>query len=98
LTFISKEKLEEQIVSSNKRKMPGSNLKLTNKIVCSEALNPWAALRAAPPTRDLVQYSKDSPNAFFRKNPPAKIRKGGVAAPLTISSFSLAASSFKIYR
>jgi len=38
-----------------------------------------------------VQYSKDSPNAFFRKIPPAKIRKGGGAAPLTISSFSLAA-------
>ncbi len=33
-------------------KIFGSNLKLTDKIVCSEALNPWAALRAAPPTRD----------------------------------------------
>ncbi|MEK7616759.1 MAG: recombinase family protein [Patescibacteria group bacterium] len=35
-------------------KIFGSNLKLTDKIVCSEALNPWAALRAAPPTRDYV--------------------------------------------
>jgi len=45
-----------------------------------------------------VQYSKDSPNAFrrlrWRGIPPAKIRKGGGAAPLTISSFSLAANSF----
>ena len=43
----------------------------------------------------LVQYSKDSPNAFRRLrrrgNPPAKIRKGGEAAPLTISNFSLVA-------
>src|SRR3989344_1456353 len=31
---------------------------------------------------NLVQYSLISPNAFFRKNPPAKIRKGGGAAPL----------------
>ncbi len=42
-----------------------------------------------------VQYSKDSPNRFRRRRrrgiPPAKIRKGGGAAPLTISSFSLAA-------
>ena len=34
----------------------------------------------------MVQYSKDSPNAFRRLrrrgNPPAKIRKGGEAAPL----------------
>ncbi len=34
----------------------------------------------------LVQYSKDSPNAFFRKippaNPPAGGRKGGEAAPI----------------
>ena len=36
------------------QKIFGSNLKLTDKIVCSEALNPWAALRAAPPTRDFV--------------------------------------------
>jgi len=44
----------------------------------------------------MVQYSKDSPNAFRRRrrrgSPPAKIRKGGGAAPLTISSFSLAAN------
>ncbi len=45
-----------------------------------------------------MQYSKDSPNAFFRKippaNPPAGGRKGGEAAPMTISSFSLAANYF----
>jgi len=57
-----------------------------------------------------VQYSKDSPNAFRRRrrraclparqgsppaNPPDGGRKGGGAAPLTISSFSLAANSLK---
>jgi len=48
----------------------------------------------------VVQYSKDSPNAFRRRRrrggSPAKIRKGGGAAPLTISSFSLAALNPKI--
>jgi hypothetical protein len=42
-----------------------------------------------------LQYSKDSPNAFRRLRrrgiPPAKIRKVGGAAPLIISSYSLAA-------
>ncbi len=33
-------------------KIFGSNLILSDKKVCSEALNPWAALRAAPPTRN----------------------------------------------
>ena len=33
-------------------KIFGSNLKLTDKIVYSEALNQWSALRADPPTRD----------------------------------------------
>jgi hypothetical protein len=47
------------------------------------------------PSQLIVQYSKDSPNAFRRRrrrgNPPAKIRKGGGAALLTISSFYLTA-------
>ena len=33
-------------------KIFGSNLTLLDKKVCSKALNQWAALRAAPPTRD----------------------------------------------
>jgi len=45
-----------------------------------------------------VLYSENSPNAFRRRrrrgSPPAKIRKGGGATPLTILSFSLAANSF----
>ena len=36
------------------QKIFGSNLKLTDKIVCCKALNQWAALCAAPTTRDLV--------------------------------------------
>ena len=35
-------------------KIFGSNLKLTDRKVSCEALNQWAALCAAPPTRDLV--------------------------------------------
>jgi len=60
-----------------------------------------AALRAAESVGQkdesliLVLYSKDSSNAFRRLRrrgkPPAKFRKRGGAAPLTISSFSLAA-------
>ena len=45
-------------------KIFGSNLKLTDKIVCSEALNPWAALRAAPPTRDSVGSTGIEPVTF----------------------------------
>src|SRR3989344_6135921 len=67
----------------------------------------WDALRAShisaskkPLSSILVQYSKDSPNAFRRRRrrgiPPAKIRKGGGAAPLTISSFSLAATKINL--
>lgn len=44
--------LEEKKVLA--QKIFGSNLTLKDKIICSEALNPWAALRAVPPTRDLV--------------------------------------------
>ncbi len=47
----------------------------------------------------LVQYIKDSSNAFRhrkrRGNPPAKSGKCGGAAPLTISSFSLTAFNYE---
>ena len=33
------------------QKIFGSNLTLSDKKICSEALNPWAVLRTAPPTR-----------------------------------------------
>ena len=33
-------------------KIFGSNLTLSDKKICSEALNPWAVLRTTPPTRD----------------------------------------------
>jgi len=45
-----------------------------------------------------VLYFKDSSTAFRRRRRrrklPAKIQKRGGAAPMTISSFSLAANSF----
>jgi hypothetical protein len=49
-----------------------------------------------PESQILVHYLENGSNAFCRKSPPAKIRKGGGAPPLTISSFSLAAFNPKI--
>ena len=47
------------------QKIFGSNLKLTDKIVCSETLNPWAVLRTAPPTRDWVLVEGVDPSCFL---------------------------------
>jgi len=41
--------LEEKKVLA--QKIFGSNLTLSDKKICSEALNQWAVLRTAPPTR-----------------------------------------------
>src|SRR3989338_4590231 len=47
------------------KKIFGSNIYLSNKKVRGEALNPWAALRAAPTSRDLVPPAGIEP-AIFR--------------------------------
>ena len=71
----------------------GSNLRLASRALRGEPVFPFsAALRATesigkiPESLILVQYSKDSPNAFRRlrrrEKPPAKIRKRGGAAPI----------------
>ena len=48
-------------------KIFGSNLTLIDKKVCSEALNPWAALCAAPPTRNW-EHIYDIARTYFREN------------------------------
>ena len=49
------------------QKIFGSNLTLKDKIVCSEALNQWAALCAAPTTRDWVAIY-DTARIYFIRN------------------------------
>ncbi|MFZ5845594.1 MAG: recombinase family protein [Patescibacteria group bacterium] len=46
------------------QKIFGSNLTLSDKKVCCQALNPWAALRAAPPTRNWEPREGIGPSTF----------------------------------
>ena len=48
-------------------KIFGSNSTLKDRKVCCEALNPWSALRADPPTRDFVRIY-DFARTYFTKN------------------------------
>jgi hypothetical protein len=48
-------------------KIFGSNLILSDKIVYSEALNPWSALRADQPTRGWERIY-DTARTYFTKN------------------------------
>ena len=49
------------------QKIFGSNLTLSDKKICSEALNPWAVLRTAPPTRGWEQIYYIA-RTYFTKN------------------------------
>src|SRR3989338_7465597 len=63
------------------QKIFGSNLTLKDKIVCSEALNQWAALCAAPTTRDWVPPTGVEPVISGMKTQrPRPLDDGGVSS------------------